>query len=648
MHGRGIRMRTIDSAIRNFLCIVLFAAIAFFGAVVPGSASYADTTGYTTDRYNVKIDVNTDNSYDYTENITVNFNEARHGIYRNIPLDSEYRISDIHVSGYDYEVYTESGNKVIKIGSSDSYVDGRVTYTIKYTLRGVKDPKQDIMYFDALPTGWETPIANANVTVNLPDDMKWKSIKCFTGSYGGENDKYGTWDISLDDHYIKFSATDLPTGVGATVNAQLPDNYWRNELSYDWMEMIALACLLLTVGLMIFFRVKYGRDPEVVETVEFYPPEDLSSIDIGYVIDGTVDDRDIISGLFYMADKGYISIKEYDKKKFEFTKVKIPEKEKPAVQDLFKGLFGKGAMEDPLKTNETVRMEDISEDMGEAFSNVKESVDDDFQGRRKLFTKKSKSADAGSKFMFAFSIIVTLFISLAYKGNLQDGLLLPVICCALVGILFTAVLGMIARTHYKKNSRKGARTVASYAVWTIVYIAIGALYLYWTCLSSSTGFSDVRLTAMTSILLITSPLLICGMRARSEWSASVLGKVLGFKKFIAEAELDKLNELVEKDPSYFYNILPYAYVFGLTKKWASNFEKINVPKPDWYSPYGIGNDYVFDVLFMNSMLHNVTHDVSSHITIASQDSGSSLGGGGGFGGGGFSGGGFGGGGGGAW
>lgn len=173
MHRRGMRMKTMDSAIRNFICILLFAVFAFFAVSVCSSSAYADETGYTTDKYNVKIEVNNDNSYDYTENITVNFNEARHGIYRNIPLDSEYRITNVSVSGYDYDVYTEDNNRVIKIGSADSYVDGRVTYTIRYTLRGVRDPKKDIMYFDLLPTGWETAIANANVTVSLPNDMKW-------------------------------------------------------------------------------------------------------------------------------------------------------------------------------------------------------------------------------------------------------------------------------------------------------------------------------------------------------------------------------------------------------------------------------------------------------------------------------------------
>ena len=32
---------------------------------------------------------------------------------------------------------------------------------------------------------------------------------------------------------------------------------------------------------------------------------------------------------------------------------------------------------------------------------------------------------------------------------------------------------------------------------------------------------------------------------------------------------------------YFYFILPYAYVFGLTDKWAKNFERLSPQTPEW-------------------------------------------------------------------
>lgn len=44
------------------------------------------------------------------------------------------------------------------------------------------------------------------------------------------------------------------------------------------------------------------------------------------------------------------------------------------------------------------------------------------------------------------------------------------------------------------------------------------------------------------------------------------GEVVGFKEFLETVEKDKLEELVEDDPTYFYNILPYTMALGISEK----------------------------------------------------------------------------------
>ena len=108
------------------------------------------------------------------------------------------------------------------------------------------------------------------------------------------------------------------------------------------------------------------------------------------------------------------------------------------------------------------------------------------------------------------------------------------------------------------------------------------------------------------------------------------------------AEHDKLVALVEQDPKYFYNILPYAWVLNVSDKWAKKFETIAIQPPDWYYGY---NGMFHPVLFMNNFNHSMNAVQSSMVSHPSSSGG---GGGGGFSGGGFSGGGGGGGGGGSW
>ena len=61
------------------------------------------------------------------------------------------------------------------------------------------------------------------------------------------------------------------------------------------------------------------------------------------------------------------------------------------------------------------------------------------------------------------------------------------------------------------------------------------------------------------------------MTRRTEYGDKILEKTLGFKEFINTAEKDKLETMFESNPDYFYNILPYAMVLGLSSKWVEAF-----------------------------------------------------------------------------
>ena len=117
----------------------------------------------------------------------------------------------------------------------------------------------------------------------------------------------------------------------------------------------------------------------------------------------------------------------------------------------------------------------------------------------------------------------------------------------------------------------------------------------------------------------------------------MLGKLKGFKNFLETAEKEKLEAMVMQDPTYFYKILPYTYVLGVSDKWIKKFEMISIQEPSWYdstNPF----DMVSFGSFINSTMSSAQNVMSSS---PSSNSSSSSGGG-------SSGGGSGGGGGGSW
>ena len=55
------------------------------------------------------------------------------------------------------------------------------------------------------------------------------------------------------------------------------------------------------------------------------------------------------------------------------------------------------------------------------------------------------------------------------------------------------------------------------------------------------------------------------MGRRTIKGEELIAKVKGFRNFLDTVEKEKLEALVEENPYYFYNILPYTYVLNLSK-----------------------------------------------------------------------------------
>ena len=120
----------------------------------------------------------------------------------------------------------------------------------------------------------------------------------------------------------------------------------------------------------------------------------------------------------------------------------------------------------------------------------------------------------------------------------------------------------------------------------------------------------------------------------------MLGKIQGFRTFLETAEKDRLEALVVQNPTYFYDILPYTYILGVSDTWIKKFESITVTPPSWYdNPKGF-TSYRFGV-FMTTTMSSVQRTMASSPRRSSSGGSRSSGGG-------FSGGGSGGGGGGSW
>ena len=103
----------------------------------------------------------------------------------------------------------------------------------------------------------------------------------------------------------------------------LPEGYYEDveKVNYFW-HYLWLALTVVCMIIIIFRAFTIDRGRSVVKTIEFYPPEGISSAEVGVIIDNSADEGDISSLIPWFAEQGYLKIDEDQNKKIELTKLK--------------------------------------------------------------------------------------------------------------------------------------------------------------------------------------------------------------------------------------------------------------------------------------------------------------------------------------
>lgn len=616
----------------GFIAVMAMAAILLMPVLFLPAQVSADEGGFTTQAFDVNVVTEENHVFHVSEEIQVDFSEHRHGLYRYIPNGGRYYgIRNIKVPGYTYEVYSESGSTVIQIGDPDYTVYGPQTYRITYDIVGYRDDDdtKDFLSLDLLPTGWTTAIESANIRIEFPKEID--NIESFVGAYGSTEDPAEYFDVTDTGLvYTAVSKQTLPRGLGLTIKADLPEGYWVDPYSRD--SCLLLLCGLLAVMgmLMLLLWLFVGRDDPIIQTVEFYPPEDLDPLETAYVGNGGVRAKDISSLLLYFAGKGYLRVQEEGKKNFSVIRMSdMDPHERGHSRKLFQKLFSRSY---------EVNLRRLPTGFGDVAAEIPGEVRNIMENRKPSFSTASRACRALG---LAFCLLIPLAAILSY-GWLSFWYNIAAVFAGFVLsiVIFISMATLVPITDSFRARKRPVRIGIGFIVMLAAIAAEAYMILR--------DYPVLALIFVCAILAAVVATIFVHKRMNNE----LYGRVLGFREFIRTAEYDRLKMLSDEDPEYFFNIMPYACVFGMSTKWAEKFASFKIPQPSWYST----TNGTWDPFFAHYMYMNTGHAISSAVAGHYRAIGAdvlagavdSVSHGGGFSGGGFSGGGFGGGGGGSW
>lgn len=367
----------------------------------------------------------------------------------------------------------------------------------------------------------------------------------------------------------------------------LEDDIARTKNKPNFIDYILglIPIIFLLISILIWY--KYGRDKKVIETIEFYPPKGFNSLEVGFLYKGKADSKDVISLLIYLANKGYIKISETSENRLKITKLKEYDGNNINEQIFLKGLFTKQKSESlisllnaPEENVNEVTIIDLYDTFYITIEKILSNINSK-ENKNKIFEQTTPKL----KKVIILMIILT-YLAIFVPPNLLSEEYQGLIFVFLIPIGF----GFFGISEFF-FSEKELIFVNGKPTYSKIRIKILGIFtsLLWIVIPSLSitypGFLANKIYILNLIigLLCIIGMLICIQKLpkRSSYGNEILGKLIGFKTFLETVEKEKLEDMVAKDPTYFYNILPYAYALNVSNKLIEQFKSVLLPPPNW-------------------------------------------------------------------
>ena len=321
-------------------------------------------------RFDATIDVAADGTLVVEEVIVPRFTGTWNGIFRTIPV--EYRTPQglNHTLRIDVESITDGeGNSLryessrvrhyrkLKIwvpGASDTTRTVRLRYRVSNGLRFFDE--HDELYWNVTGDEWEAPIESASADIRLPDGVSGVRATAFQGVYGSTDQASAT----VEPTGVRIASTNLGFREGLTAVVGWNPGIVHRPTVAERTAGALYSNLPLAIPPMVFMGMlwlwrKRGRDPELAPIATRYePPDEMTPAELGTLVDGKPDMRDITATIVDLAVRGFLHIEEsedagflglFSGKEYTFT-LKKPRAEwtslKSHESDLLESMFRSG------------------------------------------------------------------------------------------------------------------------------------------------------------------------------------------------------------------------------------------------------------------------------------------------------------------
>lgn len=535
--------------------------------------------------FNWKIYINLDSSLEVQEEISYDFPDKRHWIFRDIPkyysnenwkffikIEVE-SVKDEKWTPYKFKFSDEWSYFRIKIWDPNSYVSWNKNYIIKYSVKWAFKylENSDELMWNITWVDWPVPIKSSDSFVYLPSWTKATSWVCYTWKYWSleKNCKIETvsWWFNI------FSNKAFSQKEWITFHLKFPAwtfekvEFKKTILSYFpllWPFLIPIWAFIY----MYWEWRRYWKDPKKRPyTAPFYtPPKNLNAWEVWVIYDDNADSKDLVATIIQLAQKWYIKIIEteewfiFKSKNYKFLRLKDLDSSLEEYEIIIlHWIFSK-----------TLSLTGLLGQMNiKGFSDLKNLNADDWLNALKNadITKESdlKSLSRSPSFKLAIK---------SFKEELFKKL--------------------VEKKYYEKTPKEAWKKYIIFIVlcFILTFLAIPISLLFWT--------NPMPLFMSWFISIFIFFIFSFYMTKKTQFWVETLEHILWFQLYLDKVEKKYIDfsNAPEKKPETFLEHLPFAIALWVEKAWAKEFKDLTIQNPSWYS----SDSWTFDsVAFATSL-----------------------------------------------
>lgn len=540
---------------------------------------------YEIEEFKTNILVNLDNKVNYDENISIKFKNDMPYFYRKIFTNNRvlyYNNQLAKLSGISSSekltTSLEKGYRILKLSNDVGYSDMR-NFNLKYTYDLGEDysKKKDKLYINVIDNTFDVAINKINFEIQLPEEFNDENIKFVSL----KEDVTKNINFEVIGNKITGSLDNLEENKNLGLLIDLDEGYFKKSTSIFDKSMYLLifgptfgmiGALLLTLFLL--------RSKKVSKKIKLEKIMKLNSLEMSYIYNEKINNKDITCLLVELANDGYLKIKETKNDSFEIIKIKDYDGADEIKKKLLECLF---------KNSEVINEEQLYEND----ENIIEQVN-------KYLVELSSSLRNNyfNKYIYLPILAIFTFLIINFKPLLMyDEDMVAIGTILAVGCLIIFIIVLFSK--YKMIEK-------ILAILCISIFLIGDLYIYISpalLIHPFYLFSYIIGSIIVGVLIYLYRI----VPKRTFKADMEMANIRRFKLKLEKSSLSILNKSFKINDSYM-KMWPYANILGLSQSYANKINE-SVILPEWFL-FADVNSQDFNAK-LNDVVSRITYALSN-------------------------------------